>query len=275
VTRNIYRHGLVATVEGSGPPLFLLHGLASSRAVWQPIVPALSEHFTTVCVDLLGHGASDWIDPNPELFTPAEHAAALKPLIDEFGGTVHLAGNSMGGWIGFEIAANGWARSLTALCPAGLAFHPWSSRNVLLVNNYRLSRLLGPAMAPTTELIARIPRLREVIMGYATTDFETLDPSLLGDGAKAMRQAVGFYASHDGMLDRQFSRADHVPADVPVAVVWGAQDRLIRPEHQRRVAAPQLAEWIVFDQCAHVPMWDQPDRTVEIICQTAQVSTAI
>lgn len=271
MTRNIYRHGLVATVDGSGPPLLLIHGLASARSVWRPIVPALAKHFTTVTVDLLGHGESDWIDPEPPTFTPAQHAAALKPLIDEFGGTMHVSGNSMGGWIGLEIAANGWARSLTALCPAGLEFDPWVSRNDLLVNNHRISKLLGPAMAPATELIARVPGLRDLMMGYATVDFDSLDLSLLGDSAEAMRQAVGFYACHDGMLDLLYTRAGEVLADVPVAVVWGTQDELIRPERQRRVAAPAHAKWIVLDQCAHVPMWDQTDRTTEIICATAGV----
>ncbi len=256
---------------GFGPPLLLIHGLGSDRSVWRPILPSLSEHFTTVTVDLPGHGESGWLEPTPPTFTPAEHAQALKPLIDEFGGSMHVAGNSMGGWVSLEVAANGWARSVTALCPAGLEFDPWVSRNDLLVNNYRVSNFLGPTVAPATELVARVPGLRDLIMGYATVDFDSLDLSLLGASADAMRQARGFYACHDGMLDLLFTRADDVPDDTAVAVVWGTQDLLIVPERQRRVAAPRHAKWIVLDRCAHVPMWDQPERTLEIIRQTAGV----
>ncbi len=173
VTRNIHRHGLVATIEGTGPALLLIHGLGSSRHVWRPIVAQLAESFTTVSVDLLGHGESSWLDPEPQFFTPAEHAAALKPLIDEFDAGMHIAGNSMGGWIGLEIAANGWARSLTALCPAGLEFDPWVSRNDLLVKRRMLAQLLGPAMGPTAELY---PRPQCFVTCYSGTPRSTSAP---------------------------------------------------------------------------------------------------
>ena len=39
---------LASTIEGHGPPLVLLHGLGSSRSVWQPVVPALAEDFTPI-----------------------------------------------------------------------------------------------------------------------------------------------------------------------------------------------------------------------------------
>lgn len=45
-------------VTGQGPPLVLLHGAASSGADWDRLgyVRAFAEHFTTVTIDLRGHG---------------------------------------------------------------------------------------------------------------------------------------------------------------------------------------------------------------------------
>jgi pimeloyl-ACP methyl ester carboxylesterase len=74
------------------------------------------------------------------------------------------------------------------------------------------------------------------------------------------------------MLHVLFSRPDEIPAEVAVSVVWGNRDVLLPAEKQRRVAAPAHAKWIVLDDCAHVPMWDQPTRTVSIIDQTVQRS---
>nr|NIP76717.1 alpha/beta hydrolase [Xanthomonadales bacterium] len=40
------------TVEGSGPPLILIHGIGAARDVWRFLTPILSEHFTVVRYDL-------------------------------------------------------------------------------------------------------------------------------------------------------------------------------------------------------------------------------
>mgnify|MGYP001082705791 CR=1 FL=1 len=45
-------------VAGHGPPLLLLHGFPQTRAMWQPMVPALSDEFTVVTADLRGYGDS-------------------------------------------------------------------------------------------------------------------------------------------------------------------------------------------------------------------------
>ncbi|MGB1178442.1 MAG: alpha/beta fold hydrolase, partial [Lentibacter algarum] len=45
-------------VEGSGPPLLLLHGFPQTRAMWSTIAPLLAKHFTVVTADLRGYGAS-------------------------------------------------------------------------------------------------------------------------------------------------------------------------------------------------------------------------
>lgn len=44
--------------DPSRTPLFLLHGITSSAASWQAVVPALAEHFFVQAIDLRGHGRS-------------------------------------------------------------------------------------------------------------------------------------------------------------------------------------------------------------------------
>ncbi|MFM8593460.1 MAG: alpha/beta fold hydrolase, partial [Chloroflexota bacterium] len=45
-------------VEGSGPPLVLLHGFTGSRESWGTIEPWLSMAHTVIAIDLLGHGGT-------------------------------------------------------------------------------------------------------------------------------------------------------------------------------------------------------------------------
>lgn len=43
---------------GAGEPLVLLHGIPQSWCMWQPILPALAEHFHVIAIDLKGYGQS-------------------------------------------------------------------------------------------------------------------------------------------------------------------------------------------------------------------------
>lgn len=46
------------TKTGSGPPLLLVHGMTADASRWEPVVPALAEHFTVYAMDRRGRGAS-------------------------------------------------------------------------------------------------------------------------------------------------------------------------------------------------------------------------
>ena len=111
---------LAFTRLGSGPPLVLLHALGSSRRVWEPVIPALSEHFDVVAVDLPGFGDSAPLPPETE---PSSEvlASTVAGLLDDLGtGSAHVVGNSLGGWVALELAELRQAASVTLLSPAGL-----------------------------------------------------------------------------------------------------------------------------------------------------------
>lgn len=86
------------SIEGSGEPLFLIHGIGASRATWKTALPLLTQHFTVVTYDLRGHGAS----PLPD------GAFGLDDLVDDLEElrqsvgceAAHFAGHSLGGMIG-------------------------------------------------------------------------------------------------------------------------------------------------------------------------------
>ncbi len=49
---------IFARTKGSGAPLLLLHGFPETHLMWHRVAPVLAEHFTVVCADLRGYGAS-------------------------------------------------------------------------------------------------------------------------------------------------------------------------------------------------------------------------
>ena len=86
------------TIQGNGPPLFLIHGIGAARNTWAKLLPVLTPDFTVVTYDLRGHGASPL--PSAE-FGLDELVADLEHLRNRLGiERAHFAGHSLGGMIG-------------------------------------------------------------------------------------------------------------------------------------------------------------------------------
>ena len=86
------------SIEGDGPPLFLIHGIGATHGAWKHALPILTKHFTVVSYDLRGHGMS----PIPQSkFGLAELVEDLEHLRKKTGFVkAHFAGHSLGGMIG-------------------------------------------------------------------------------------------------------------------------------------------------------------------------------
>ena len=90
--------------EGSGPPLILVHGLGMNRQMWQWQMESLSNHFTVIYYDLLGHGKSI----NPKI--PCQLSQFTRQLLTLMDGLnlecCTLIGFSLGGLIVQDFALN-------------------------------------------------------------------------------------------------------------------------------------------------------------------------
>lgn len=86
------------SVEGEGPPLFLIHGIGAARDTWRFAMPHLLKEFTVITYDLRGHGSS----PMPSTpFGMDELVADLERVRERTGiEKGHFAGHSLGGMIG-------------------------------------------------------------------------------------------------------------------------------------------------------------------------------
>lgn len=94
VTRSGETH---YTIEGSGSPLILVHGLGMHRGMWGPLSPALAARNKVITYDLAGHGDSP---PPADPVMLASFSAQLCRLMDELAiESAALAGFSLGGMI--------------------------------------------------------------------------------------------------------------------------------------------------------------------------------
>lgn len=84
-------------ISGSGPPLLMLHGFTGSVQTWDAVLARFAQQFTTVRVDLLGHGHSDKPRDHHRYALP-ECARDLGNIMEHLGyADFHLMGYSLGG----------------------------------------------------------------------------------------------------------------------------------------------------------------------------------
>jgi pimeloyl-ACP methyl ester carboxylesterase len=110
------------TVEGSGPPVILIHGVAANADLnWRRpgVVRALAKHFQVITFDLRGHGLSDKPE-EPEKYG-IQMVEDITRLMDHLKlPKAHIAGYSLGGFIALKATTLHPDRFMSvAICAAG------------------------------------------------------------------------------------------------------------------------------------------------------------
>jgi pimeloyl-ACP methyl ester carboxylesterase len=247
-----------AVRRGAGPPLVLLHGIGGEACVWDPVLDALAQRHEVLALDLPGFGKSrplpDGVEP-----TPAALAAAVAGALDRLGldGPVDVVGNSLGGWIALELAKAGRARTVTALCPAGLWGGP------LIGPDEQPVQGRGQALARRVRWLIpvalRVGRVRRAVLAPFVAHPERVPYADAWRMAASYARATAYAATNVAM--RRADLGDVSGIAVPVTVAFGARDRLIRPAE---LPVPG-AQTVTLPDCGHIPMFDAPDLVVSVI----------
>ena len=100
---SIHGHNVAFRAAGEGPVVLLIHGMAGSSATWRQILPALSQRFTVIAPDLLGHGESG--KPWRSEYALGSHANVLRDLLHRLGHErATVVGQSLGGGVAMQFA---------------------------------------------------------------------------------------------------------------------------------------------------------------------------
>ena len=98
--------GLDVEVAGRGPPVVLLHGFTGSTGTWAELVETLRAEFTTIAVDIVGHGQSDAPETTAR-YAEDRCAEDLARLLRSMGHErACWLGYSMGGRVALQIAVH-------------------------------------------------------------------------------------------------------------------------------------------------------------------------
>jgi pimeloyl-ACP methyl ester carboxylesterase len=271
---------LAYTRTGSGEPMVLLHGLGSWRRAWDPVIPALAEHFDVIAVDLPGFGDSPPLSASPagcaadpavlgsDEVSPA--APGIAGLLDEFGvRRPHIAGNSLGGWVALELARIRQPASVTLLSPAGL----WGERIPLYDRlSLQASRWICKHAEGLLYLVLGNPLGRIIVLGQTHGRPVRMSPGLARATIRAMAASEGFDAVMRSTIARPYQAGP--PITAPVTVAFGSRDLLLRRRSRRLDQLPHDVRVGSLPRCGHIPMADNPAAVAALILQGAGASNA-
>jgi pimeloyl-ACP methyl ester carboxylesterase len=246
---------------GTGPTLLLLHGLGASRQSWEPVMPALGEHFDVLAVDLPGFGQSPAL-PNEVEALPATLAASVADLLEELEITdVHVVGNSLGGWVALELAGLRPVASLTLLSPAGL----WKDRTPAYCRvSLRASRWLAQHAEGLLLRLVSFRLGRILVLGQTHGRAGHATPAYGRAAVAALASCPGFEAAFAATLPRRYRKG--APIDAPVTLAFGTRDVLLLPWQSRHVdQLPRGTRVVRLAHCGHLPMSDDPAAVAALI----------
>jgi pimeloyl-ACP methyl ester carboxylesterase len=244
---------------GQGEPLVLIHGIGHHWRAWEPVIADLATTNEVYAIDLPGFGRSPV--PSPAPTGMAGLVDAVSAFFAENGlQRPHVAGNSLGGAIALELAAQDLVRSATALSPAGFATSG-QIRMALTV----LSSLRAATFSPTPVLrgLLRTRAGRRLAFGRLVAHPRLLTADRVLDDTLALRRGKGFRPVARAARHYAFA-AGTFP--VPVTVAWGTRDAIL-PYVQASRARELLpdANHVDLTGCGHVPMSDDPQLVADVI----------
>lgn len=260
--------GLNAVHKGSGPPMLLLHGIGHRWQMWTPVLDSLARDHEVVAIDLPGFGKSAPLSADTEI-TLDSAADIGGEVMDELGwDRAHLVGNSLGGWLAFELGVHKRALSICALAPAGLWEDPQSAERRL---RFWFSLWVGASrrLTPLHGLL-RFRVARTLAMsGVFGRPWRVPADIAVGDAHNLATSA--FDETFEAGRGQRFTGGQSI--DVPVTVAWHSRDPLFNAKRGTLAELPPHTRMVTLKGCGHVPTWDDPALVLETIRSTTAAAT--
>ena len=249
---------------GTGEPVLLIHGYTATWRVWGPVVPRLAERYDVLAPTIPGHTGGP---PLPDGDSIEPLVDGMEAMLDESGWeTAHIAGFSLGGWLAFELAKRGRARTVTAISPGGAT----TERDEVESRRIRwlfASAFVGAhAIMPMARELCLRPRFRQLAMRDQMVHGSRLSPQ------EALTLLDGF--ARTPVFWRFWREIGATPGlealetvDVPTTLLWGDRDRVLPSRLHAQFFRDRLphARYRTLANAGHVPFWDATDSVVDEI----------
>jgi pimeloyl-ACP methyl ester carboxylesterase len=252
---------------GAGPVLVLLHGLLMDASLWDQAIAGLAADHRCVAPTLPFGAHRHAMHPDADLSLPGL-ARLTEELLDRLDlHDVTLVGNDTGGALVQLVDSTRVGRIVLASCDAFDNFPPGLTGRTLALTGKLSPRMFGLFMQ---QMRLRPVRRAPIAFGWLTKRGDAVTtrwlepiltrPEIRRDTVRMLRATMADTA----ILNRAAERL--AGFDRPALVVWASEDRVMPPEHGRRLAGllPQGRLVEIEDSYTLIPL-DRPARLAETI----------
>ena len=203
--------------------VLFIHGIGASLVGWRDIPDALSEHFHTISVDLIGFGGSE--KPTTADYSIKGFSGFIFDFLQaiDVKDKICIVGHSLGGYIALQFAFENkdLVEKLVLVDPSGKLDGPTP-----LLSSYR-----DAANEPIP--ILKYEKLKKVFEGMYSLSSALL-PMVVGIFLDTIEKPGALYAFNYAFDDSPGkgigSDRLKVIEDIPCLIIWGANDNLISPK---------------------------------------------
>ena len=249
--------------EGEGFPIVLVHGTASSLHTWDAWTNELKKTNRVIRMDLPAFGITGPnknADYSIESYTTFLHSFVEKLNLEKF----HLAGNSLGGNIAWNYAAEQPAKveKLILVDASGLP----TNKEPPAIFKMAKTPVLRSLFLYVTPKMLITKNIKEV---YADDDKVT-DELVTRYHKMALRagnrQAFIDRAKTDFKLDAKINTDRLKSIQTPTLLIWGAKDLWIPLDNGKRMNRILVNSKLeVLENSGHVPMEENPKESLELL----------
>ena len=240
---------------GDGPPIVFVHGLGGNWQNWLECLPRAARERRAIAVDLPGFGNSPM---PPKDISISFYARILDRLLETLGiDAAVVVGNSMGGFIGAELAINYPARVERLVLGSAAGISSTSRARRPTMTMFRVSGVISSAALARSRTVVARPRLRHAVLSPVMRHPSHLRHDILLEIMPGSN-APGFMKALDALLDYDFTdRLSEIRC--PTLLIWGREDMIVpvadADEYERQIRGSRK---VIFDETGHVPMLERP-----------------
>ena len=244
--------------EGSGLPIVLLHGTSASLHTWDAWTEELIKEYRVIRMDLPAFGITGPNATNQydlETYTIFLEKFLSQLEIDSF----ILAGNSLGGAIGWYYASNHQEQisQLILLDPAGF---PIEKERPLI---FRLAEI--PVLNQLLKHITPRPFIKDNLEQVYFDDSKISDALIDRYHQMILREGSRSAFIERVKLERQDDTDRLEAIKTPTLIIWGADDLWIPLENGAKFKAKlSNSKLVVMKETGHVPMEERPQESVAL-----------
>ena len=253
--KTVVADGITWPYLEGGPPdgevVVMVHGFGGDKNNWPLYARYFTKRYRVIVPDLPGFG-DNVRDPDLN-YGGAAQTERLHAFFTELGlENIHLAGNSMGGFIALNYALSypEKLKSLTLIDNAGVTSTHKSELEIAIDNGE------NPLVATSLE---DYDRLLDFIMHKRIPSPRFMKEALLAvqiryrDILDAIFWQIIDEALHDSLTDRLGE------VSTPTLIIWGRHDRLIDVSCAEVMAASiPNNKIVIFEDAGHIPMIEKP-----------------